>query len=243
MPSRSMTFTLAALCLALCGCSGSTSAPPTRTVHPSTPASSPRVHDSSARTTPADQIPEDWQPQDAQLTSAHWRALKERVLRENHLTEQELGDVRLVRVMPTTEWARAQVECVKQAGFKARVSQGGIAYEDTPQEQARALDIASGRCELQYPIDPRATRPLPKKRARMQYQHLVTSVKPCVEQKFHVRVEPPPTEEVWLATYYAGSKTSPAWDPFSVFEQGDDVAQLDRAYEECPHDAPGLYSN
>ncbi len=145
-------------------------------------------------------------------------------------------EVELKRFVATSEWAQVQVDCMIQAGFSASANpQGGIEYADVPKEQGSALNLAAYVCQLQYPVDPRTHLALPRVRAEMQYDWLVSSVYPCVASQGYT-VSAPPTRDTWLDQYYSHESY---WDPY--VQANPDTDGLDRLYEACPHDAPDLY--
>lgn len=240
-----MTFTLkpcviAASCIfALAGCSTSTASLPTRTVS-GTPVSSASTSVPLASPKAVAEQPEDWTPDDSKLSPAEWESRKKALLAEAGLTEADLGSVKLIRVVPLPQWPQQQVACLKEAGFAAAVRKdGGLEYGKVPAAQGKALNVAAIRCELEYAADARGSKPLPLKRAKQEFHWLVATVKPCVEKEFSVHVDSPPTEEVWLASYYARGQGSVPWHPYRALS--DD--QLESAQEKCPEQDPTLYES
>ena len=149
--------------------------------------------------------------------------------------------VKLIRWVKPAEWAQAQVDCMAEQGFESTTKQGGIAYPETPPEQATALAVAMYFCQASFPVDPRINLPLPRDRAEIQFRYLVDTVAPCV-RTLGVAVSEPPTFDVWFSAYATRKEH---WDPYGDVlrtahpEELD--ALLDRVYEQCPAFAPGAY--
>lgn len=182
-------------------------------------------------------VPEDWEVTEAELMEAYERDLEQEA---KNSRIDDPPDVEFVRFILPEEWARAQVACLDEAGYAAEVNQGGVRMPQVPQEQGQALNRAIYICNARYPLDPRANMPLPRIRAEMQYDYLISEVRHCVEDLGY-DVDDPPSMETWLGAYYADE---PTWDPFAAVVQqaGEaDVAALDQAYDECPRWAPDLF--
>lgn len=174
-------------------------------------------------------IADDWSLSDADLQDQYNRFLTDLAVKYG-LDEPVQAD--FVRFVSGEEWAATQVDCLSESGFSATVGgQGGVAYGDIPTEQGPAQARAAASCEAKYPIDPRYSMQLPKKRAIAQYEFLTTVVSPCVQAQGYT-VSVAPSEATWLDEYYT---TGRAWDPFteaaSQVQVGSDG--LDKLYEAC----------
>ncbi len=179
---------------------------------------------------PEETVSEDWSLTDSDLRELYSAFVEQ--LREKYGLQEAVG-AEFVRFVSAGEWATAQVACLAAEGIPATANhQGGVTYGDIPVEQGPAQVRASAECEAQYPLDPRYNMRLPTKRAEAQYDFLVDSLGPCVEELGY-SISGPPSKETWLDEYYTMGRS---WDPFAEAAQqmSAESSSLDELYQRCP---------
>lgn len=182
-------------------------------------------------------IPQDWVLDEVTLNT-HYEELVDGVQIAYGLTRPPNGE--LIAYVPVEEWASRQADCLSDSGFSARPNlQGGVTFGDVPEGQRSALKEAAASCEIQYPVDPRIQMQLPTTRAANQYSFLVDTQYSCV-LGLGYSVSDPPSEQVWMESYYSGAAT---WDPFSeaASQMGPGDHQLNELYQSCPPISESVY--
>lgn len=144
-------------------------------------------------------------------------------------------DVDIVAEVALDEVGYRQAQCMQEAGYPVEASQGGVVLAGQVADPG-AYNLALYVCTAQYPTDPRASLPLPRVRAEVQYEYLVNVATPCVEE-LGFPVEEPPSLQAWLDAYYGASGV--VWDPFGAVTSAPDA--LDAVYGVCSPNAPDLY--
>lgn len=145
-------------------------------------------------------------------------------------------DLALVEFVPMNEWSDRQVTCLREMGFEAESSQGGVSLGTVPSDQTDALREAMVACEFQFAADPRVSnQPLPRTAAVKLYEHWVQAMT-CLRNEGY-EPEEPPSLEVWLGEFY--SPTTEHWDPFTVVVN--DASELDAVQRECTYMPADMY--
>lgn len=160
----------------------------------------------------------------------------ERKLLKDLNPDEEPPQVQRIKFVSLFEWPHVIVACMKEAGFEARESQGGVAYGEVSKEQNKALNRAAYVRKLQYPVDPHCTTVLPREAAEAFYDYLVKEAKPCLEKLGYV-VNEPPSKTTWLEAAYARQQN---WDPWS--NVGEHTDELEKVYKQCPLESQSVYN-
>lgn len=147
-------------------------------------------------------------------------------------------DVEIVRIIDGSESDVVMHECMTAQGFSVTRLQGGIVFNDVPEDQVKALNRAAYTCEAQYPVDPRQLVLLDEAGAGALYVHLTTVAAPCLEGLGHT-IDEPPTQEAWVQSY---QQLAPGmWDPFAGVAESVTPEEFDEVLRECPERPDGLY--
>lgn len=183
-----------------------------------------------------DVVPKDWN-----LTADDWDAAYDELVANLHERPGVDDDVEFdfVRWVPVSEWPDVQVACIAEAGFGARVNNGGMLFDEVPEAQGSALDTAVAKCQARYPMDARAHMTLPTERASAEYKYYKGDLTDCVEKLGYV-VSEPPSEQTWLDTYYAGK--SP-WSPYdeAISQAGTDEDAQNQLWTKCSPYSDNVY--
>lgn len=189
--------------------------------------SEPRVHTS---------VPSDWS-----LTDEDWDAAYSEAV-HNIREMLDVGDeveFTFVRWVSAQEWPEVQVSCISDAGFEARVNNGGMLFGDVPEGQASALNEAVAKCEASYPIDARTHMTLPLERAKAEYEYYAKALRSCVE-KLGYTISEPPSQQTWLDGYYSGGAT---WSPYeeAISQAGFDEDAQNKIWSTCSRYSDAVY--
>lgn len=128
-------------------------------------------------------------------------------------------------------WAKAQVECMRAAGFSAEAkADGTVSYEDDS-GQGEAMRLAADECREEYPIDPGAVADTPERR-ELFFNYLTVDLVECLADEGAV-VEDVPTREAMYSQMDEGRP----WNPYQ--ELGDlSAEQLEALMASCPPNPP-----
>ncbi|TFC21847.1 hypothetical protein [Cryobacterium glucosi] len=120
--------------------------------------------------------------------------------------------------------------CLTAAGVPAVASpEGGIeTYVALGDEERHA--IADYVCNTRFPSDPKNSVPLNESQITYLYQYQTTVLMPCLEAA-HIRVDPPPTLESFMANYTGQGPATVTWQPYAHIDQGPPDQGI---YKQCP---------
>ncbi len=166
------------------------------------------------------------------MTTANWDAEYESLLVTLRGISGVPEDVAFdfVRWVPVNEWATVQIDCLSEAGFEAEFNNGGLAFDDVPEEQGPALNTAHAQCQAKYPMDARAQMVLPTNRAKAQYAFFTGDLLACVEAR-GFSISTPPSEQTWIDQYYT---TRSPWNPYEeAISQTVDIEDQNKLWSEC----------
>ncbi len=129
------------------------------------------------------------------------------------------------------------VPCLTDQGIPVRqLPDGGIGFEDIPQEQAVLQAEAMYRCEVRFPTHPIFLEPLDNDQLSRLYDYLVEDLAACLESEGYA-TSPPPTVEVFIASYLDPNVEK--WSPWPVDDPRlQEMAEWDRLNEVCPQIPP-----
>ena len=140
-----------------------------------------------------------------------WReAYLKRIAEEMGLPGVPYGE--LVRWTEThQEFDGANVECLTDAGFPARLSWGGgIVFDPgVPPEQDQALDLALYTCLAKYTGRPEILADFNNAQLGILWDYWTEAYVPCLEANGVGIPEDPPTRESFIAEFYTDSRWWP----------------------------------
>ncbi|MDY7556956.1 hypothetical protein [Cryobacterium sp. 10C3] len=124
--------------------------------------------------------------------------------------------------------------CLTAAGVPAVASpEGGIeTYVALGDEERHA--IADYVCNTRFPSDPKNSVPLNESQVTYLYQYQTTVLMPCLETA-HIRVDPPPTLESFMANYTGQGPATVTWQPYAHIDQGPPIEASTNNAHKCPN--------
>lgn len=162
-----------------------------------------------------------------------------RELAERYMLDDPPQDVEFERYISPEEYAAVMVPCLTEQGIPARtLPDGGVGFDDIPEEQWLMQREAMYRCSVRFPTHPMFDEPLNEDQLRRLYDYLVGDLTPCLEDEGYAATTPPPTVDVFIASYY-DSAAGP-WSPWPVSDPRlQEMAEWDRLSVVCPQ-SPSL---
>ncbi|KHK96065.1 hypothetical protein LK09_17145 [Microbacterium mangrovi] len=143
--------------------------------------------------------------------------------------------VKLVRFVLPDEWAPAQVQCLRKAGFHVGLTPDGEgvsfprfgdkAFEDQ-------LRLASYTCQVEYMVPAKYQAPLTRAQLHRLYVYRSTELVRCLEGLGHAPAVRAPSESYFV-------ETKGAWTPYASASIPD--SDLRRTTRACPQDPADLY--
>lgn len=160
-----------------------------------------------------------------------------RELADRYRLEDPPQDAAFERYISLDEYAEVLVPCLTEQGIPAQaLPDGGIGFGDIPPEQAILQAEALYRCHVRFPTHPMFSEPLNDDQLRRLYGYLTGDLTTCVEAEGYETTRPP-TEEVFIASYYDPGAV--AWSPWPADDPRlQDPAEWDRMSEVCPQSPP-----
>lgn len=168
-------------------------------------------------------------PPDQALSPPDAAALRE--LAGRYMLEDPPQDVQFERYISPEEYAAVMVPCLTEQGIPAsELPDGGVGFGDLPEEQWELQREAMYRCSVRFPTHPMFEEPLSDDQLRRLYDYLVGDLMPCLEEEGYATT-PPPTVEVFIASYPDGN----GWSPWPVSDPRlEDEEEWYRLNEVCP---------
>jgi hypothetical protein len=160
-----------------------------------------------------------------------------RQLAERYRLDDPPQDVAFERYISPEQYATVMVPCLTEQGIPVRaLADGGIAFDDIPQEQALLQAEAMYRCDVRFPTHPLFAEPLDDEQLRRLYDYLVNDLTACLENEGYASSSPP-TIETFIASY--SDPNAEVWTPFPVDDpQLQQPEEWDRLNEICPQAPP-----
>lgn len=169
------------------------------------PSPSPSLTDPTQEPSP---LPSLADTSDPALAPPEAAALRE--LAERYMLDDPPEDAEFERYISPEEYAAVMVPCLTEQGIPARaLPDGGVGYDDLPEEEWVRQREAVYRCSVRFPTHPMFEEPLSDDQLRRLYSYLVDDLTPCLEDEGYATTAPP-TLEVFIETYPAGN----AWSPW-----------------------------
>lgn len=109
-------------------------------------------------------------------------------------------EVRTVRIVSDTEWARTHIECLTAAGYKVQYTTDGegVQYPQILDEaQAQNFNLALYTCEVEYPRSPIYDAPLSDSQLQYLYQYRIGELRECLTQQGYPPTSAPPSLSVF----------------------------------------------
>ena len=145
---------------------------------------------------------------DAPIAPPDAAALRE--LAERYRLDDPPQDVEFERYISPEEYAAVMVPCLTEQGIPVRaLPDGGVGFDDWPEEQWLLQAEAVYRCHVRFPTHPMFEEPLSDDQLRRLYSYLVDDLTPCLEDQGYATTAPPAVE-VFIETYPVGN----AWSPW-----------------------------
>lgn len=138
----------------------------------------------------------------------------------------------LVRWVTDHEAPPLIATCLQEAGFDVELLAGMISFDNVPEDQGSAAQIAQWKCQAQYSTDPRGQLPLTDAQFRMLYDYDTTTMRDCLDSH-GIFVDTAPNFEIWLEDLRNGEGWS-AWSYVDLSEVGPVV--WNELEEDCPPD-------
>lgn len=133
-----------------------------------------------------------------------------RELAERYMLDDPPQDAEFVRYISPEEYAAVMVPCLTEQGIPVRaLPDGGVGYDDLPEEEWVRQREAGYRCHVRFPTHPMFEEPLSDDQLRRLYSYLVDDLTPCLEDEGYATTAPPAVE-VFIETYPVGN----AWSPW-----------------------------
>ncbi|RLP80756.1 hypothetical protein D9V34_00625 [Mycetocola lacteus] len=140
-------------------------------------------------------------------------------------------EVRVSRIIAPDEYAEVFSRCLTDAGFTARAHpDGGIRFDEIPDEQAQAQAVALYTCQATYPLDPRYTQPLTGSQIAYLYDYYRDRLLPCLEGEGHTVSDLPSLTR--FKESFDG--TAPGYSPFESIARGSSAEEFQRVSGLCP---------
>lgn len=139
----------------------------------------------------------------------------------------DIPDVSLVRMVDMASWPEAMAQCLTENGFPSDVQDGGVrTMVAEGQDEAKA--IASYRCSVEYPLDPKYEVSLTESQLKILYEYYTGTLTACLEGLGYF-VSDPPSETVFIDRY----NTSESWSPLVDIADSMSPEQWTKANSGC----------
>lgn len=142
-----------------------------------------------------------------------------------------IPDVDLVRIISLPEFGEVMAQCMTEAGFNAQArADGGVSFEEIPQEQSEAQSLALYVCQAKYPVDPVYTQPLTDAQIDFLYDYYRDDFSACLQAEGFSVGELPSRSKFKEA--YAG--VGEPYTPYAVLLENVDPAHVEKLMSICP---------
>lgn len=131
-------------------------------------------------------------------------------------------------------------ECLHAAGFlDVELTPDGEGYTTSAANaaEAKALAVAQYACWVQYPIDPKYTKPLTDDQVKALFAYFAGPLSDCLREQGYVP-STPPSEASFVEAYSSGNAWNPLNEVLASLSQQGEILALSQA---CPSVPEGLY--
>lgn len=113
---------------------------------------------------------------------------------------QRPSDIKVVRAVSDDERPRVLAECLTAAGYPAKVSPAGDAFdvEVVPEGQKQSFAVSSFVCRASYPYEAEINRPPSDEQLVWLYHYWTTDLSKCIRDKGYEPTGNPPSQSAFL---------------------------------------------